>query len=142
LPHCQAGPWKFAFEAIDLHHNTVAVALWHNPSARCLPAHWMELRRMACSPSCPRNTASRFLAWMVRYFRQHIAQAERCISYQDLSVHTGTIYKAAGWKPVYLSRARVRDRSKPRVGTTRMYRTNANGIAVDASPKMRWEIAL
>ena len=45
---------------------TYAVALWHNPSARTLPGHWLELRRMACAPDAPHCTASRFLAEMTK----------------------------------------------------------------------------
>jgi hypothetical protein len=137
LPGCQDGPWQFAFRA---HKDGVAyaVALWNNPSARMLPSHWLELRRMACSPDAPRNTPSRMLAWMVRYFSRTCPQREKCISYQDLTVHKGTIYKAAGWAVEYVSKPRVRDRSKPRVGTDRMYRTNKNGSAPDAAGKARW----
>ena len=141
LPNCQAGPWQFAFAA-HIDGFVYAVALWNNPSARTLPGHWLELRRMACSPDAPRNTASRFLALMVDYFREYHPTRERCISYQDTAVHHGTIYKAANWTPTYLSRPRVRDRSKPRVGTSRAYRSNSNGLEVDASSKQRWEMPL
>lgn len=139
LPRCQMGPWQYAFRAhIDGH--VYAVALWNNPSARTLPGHWLELRRMACSPDAPRNTASRFLAKMVDHFRAEAVDRERCISYQDTAVHHGTIYKAAGWVAAYTSKPRVRDRSKPRVGTKhRLYRSNLNGKAPDASAKVRWE---
>lgn len=141
LPRTQRGPWQFAFHA---HHAgiTYAVALWHNPSARTLPSHWLELRRMACAPDAPRNSASRFLAWMVRYFRRLHPERERCISYQDAAVHTGTIYRASGWSVERIQPARQRDRSKPRRGTRRMYRTNLNGLAPDASAKIRWGIVL
>ena len=137
LPGCQAGPWQYAFRA---HKDdvTYAVALWNNPCTRSLPSHWLELRRMACSPDSPKNTPSRMIAWMVRYFQKACPQREKCISYQDLHVHTGTIYKAAGWAVEYVSKPRIRDRSKKRVGTNRMYRTNKNGIAPDAAAKARW----
>jgi hypothetical protein len=79
---------------------------------------------------------------MVRYFKKTCPERERAISYQDLDVHQGTIYKAAGWKVGYVSKPRVRDRSKKRVGTDRMYRTNKNGIEPDAAGKARWEISL
>ena len=52
LPRTQVGPWQFAFAA----HKTgivYAVALWHNPSARGLPSHWLELRRLAVAPDAP-----------------------------------------------------------------------------------------
>lgn len=61
------------------------------------------------------------------------------LSYQDTAVHSGGIYKAAGWTAAYTSKPRVRDRSKPRVGTQRMYRSNINGVETDASAKVRWE---
>jgi hypothetical protein len=108
LPHAQSGPWRFAFKA-EAGGIIYAVALWHNPSARGLCQSWLELRRMACAPDAPKNTASRFLAWMARELKQH---TDRLISYQDTAVHSGTIYRAAGWTPAAVSKARVRDRSK------------------------------
>jgi len=118
---------------------TFAVALWNNPSARTLPQHWLELRRMACSEDAPRNTASRFLALMVQWFRDNRPEAEKCISYQDTAVHKGTIYKAAGWTAGFVSKARQRDRSKNRLGTKRAYRSDMNGKEPSASEKVRWE---
>jgi hypothetical protein len=141
LPKTQRGPWQFAF-VVSCEGVVYAVALWHNPSARTLPAHWLELRRLACSPGAPPNTCSRFLAWMCRYFAKHHSGRERAISYQDTAVHEGTIYRAAGWKIARVQRARARDRSKLRVGTSRAYRSSQNGLAADASEKVRWEKAL
>ena len=141
LPECQDGPWTHAFR---MHSNdvTFAVALWNSPSARCLPGHWRELRRMACAPDAPKNTASRFLGFMVRWFKKNEPQAERLMSYQDTAVHKGTIYKAAGWEKAWESVERVRDRSKARAGTSRAYRSNINGVDVDAVSKVRWEITV
>ena len=141
LPNCQDGPWEFAFHG-HIDGVTYVVALWNNPSARTLPGHWLELRRMACAPDAPRNTASAFLGWMARYFAAKHPERERMISYQDEAVHTGTIYKAAGWLAAHRSAPRVRDRSKNRAGTTRKYRQNLNGIEPDASAKIRWEKVL
>ena len=141
LSKTQSSPWQFAFCA-ELDGEVVAVALWNNPSGRCLPSHWLELRRMAVSELAPKNTCSRFLSWMVRYFKQHHSDRERCLSYQDTEVHEGTIYKASGWEATYTSKPRKRDRSKARVGTSRMYRSNLNGDEVDAAAKVRWEISL
>ncbi len=138
LPNTQAGPWQFAFSAARPDGSIVAVALWNNPSARTLPGHWLELRRMACSPEAPRNTASRFLAWMARYFAQGHRHREKLISYQDTAVHSGTMYKAAGWEVDFISKARVRDRSKNRAGTSRKYRADINGVEAAASEKIRW----
>jgi hypothetical protein len=137
LPNCQDGPWEYAFRA-QKEDVTYAVALWNTPSGRCLPQHWLELRRMACSPDAPKNTPSRFLAWMARYFEKNCPQREKLISYQDTAVHKGTIYKAAGWTAEYTSKPRIRDRSGKRAGTNRMYRWNINGTEADASAKIRW----
>ena len=140
LPNCQDGPWMYAFWGRVKDHVYV-VGLWSSPSTRCLPQHFIELRRMACAPDAPRYTASRFLAWMVR---QLPSSHEKAISYQDTDVHTGTIYKACGWIPAHTvkPKRRVRDRSKPRHGTNRPYRQDINGTDVAASPKIRWEISL
>jgi hypothetical protein len=94
---------------------------------------------MACAPDAPRNTASAFLGWMARYFAREHPSRERLISYQDTAVHQGTIYKAAGWTAEHESVPRVRDRTKNRAGAARLYRSNLNGAAVDASSKIRWE---
>lgn len=142
LPHAQDNPWKFAFKA-SYGDTTYAVALWHNPSARTLPSNWLELRRMAIAPDAPYNTASFFLARMVRHFRSSCPEAEKCISYQDVAVHQGTIYKASNWYIDFVSKARIRQRSGySRPGSGKEYRTAANGEAPDRSEKIRWAIDL
>lgn len=141
LPVVQNAPWKYAFK-MSLDGVTFAVALWNNPSARMLPGHWIELRRMACAADAPKYTASRFLSLMVKWFNNNAPEHEKCISYQDTAVHLGTIYKAANWTAEYTSKARIRDRSKSRVGTNRLYRSNINGVIVDSSPKVRWSCLL
>ena len=141
LPNTQAGPWQFAFAA-HVRGTIFAVALWNNPSTRCLPSHWLELRRMACAPGIPKNSCSRFLGWMVRYFKREHPERERCISYQDPAVHLGTIYRASGWTEVFRGVDRHRDRSDARKGTTRAYRSNLNGDEVDYVGKVRWEKSL
>jgi hypothetical protein len=140
LPVTQPGPWQFAFHA-HFDAVTYAVALWNNPSARMLPSHWLELRRMAVAPDAPHCTASRFLGEMKRYFRVNHPERERLLSYQDIEVHSGTIYRAAGWVATSTSAYRVRDRSKPRP-SGRMYRWNVNGAASDGAGKVRWETSL
>jgi hypothetical protein len=116
-----------------------AAALWNNPSARTLPSDWLELRRFAVAPDAPHCTASWMLAAMARSLR---GRATRLISYQDTDVHTGTIYRAAGWEIGAVAKPRTRDRSKLRVGTRRSYRSNLNGLAPDAAGKVRWELAM
>ena len=137
LPKTQASPWSFAFGAF-LGGEMVGAALWLNPSARTLPSHWLELRRMALSPSAPKFTASRFMARMTRFFRANHPDREQLISYHDVAVHKGTIYAASGWVPLYVSKPRHRDRSKARKGTNRQYRSDLNGRDVAASAKIRW----
>lgn len=137
LPRVQSGPWMFAFKAAFC-GRTYAVALWHNPSARLLPNHWLELRRMACAPDAPWNTASRMLGQMTKWFSENVSTCEKLISYQDVDVHRGTIYLAANWTPEYYSRPRARDRSKNRTGTKRKYRTDLNTVSVASSGKIRW----
>jgi hypothetical protein len=141
LPITQVGPWKIAF-AGHYQHTCFAVALWHNPSARTLPSDWLELRRLAVAPDAPHCTASRMLGQMTRWIRRNMPSVPTLVSYQDCDVHTGTIYRAAGWYPAYESKRRTRDRSKPRVGTRRDYRSNLNGATTDSAPKVRWQLQL
>lgn len=140
LPKTQPGPWKFAFRAY-FENVTYGVALWNNPSARMLPSHWLELRRLAISDDAPHCLASRMLSQMKRYFARECPESEKLISYQDMDVHTGTIYKAAGWNAAAISKPRIRDRSGKRP-TGRMYRWNVNGAAPDSAGKIRWETEL
>ena len=84
--------------AADFKGLAYAVAIWSNPVARLLPQNkWLELRRLAICPDAPKNTASWMLGVMVRLIRKKRPEVENLISYQDLEVHAGTIYKAAGW---------------------------------------------
>jgi hypothetical protein len=113
-----------------------AVAMWSNPVARLLPQReWLELRRLAIAVDAPRNTASRMLGWMARHIRERFPDVVRLISYQDCDVHTGGIYKAAGWTQAegYVSRARGWAKGDGG-GRDRVGRTN-QAIA----PRMRWE---
>lgn len=141
LPTTQVGPWMYAFRA-HWHGFTYGVALWNNPSARTLPAGWLELRRLAVSDDAPHCTASRMIGQMARWFQANRPDVARLISYQDQDVHTGTIYKASGWHVGYESKPRVRDRSGNRPGSNRLYRSSINGPAPDAAGKNRWELDL
>lgn len=79
----------------------VGVAIWSSPVAQNRfkdGAKMLELRRLALSAKCPRNSASRVLGIMERKIRKEFPNVTRLISYQDTSRHAGTIYKAAGWK--------------------------------------------
>lgn len=116
-----------------------AVAMWSNPVARLLPQReWLELRRLAISDDAPKNTASRFIAWMVRDIRHRFPEVVRLISYQDCEVHSGTIYKASGWRqaPGYKGRKRGWESEKGG-GRRRVGRTNQS-----VACRMRWELEL
>lgn len=116
-----------------------AVAMWSNPVARLLPQlEWLELRRLAIADDSPKNTASRFIAWMVRDIRKRFPAVVRLISYQDCEAHEGTIYKASGWRKAenYVSRKRGWEAASGG-GRRRIGRTNQ---AVAA--RMRWELSL
>lgn len=111
-----------------------AVAMWSNPVARMLPQmEWMELRRLAIADDAPKNTASRFIAWMVRDIKKRFPEVVRLISYQDCDVHTGTIYKASGWVIGNVGE-RVDENAKYNNWKTRPGRINQS-----TAPKQRWE---
>jgi hypothetical protein len=120
LPTTQVGPWLLAFVA-HYQFTSFGAALWHNPSARGLPDDWLELRRLAIPDDAPPHAASWMLGAMRRWIGANMPRVSRLISYQDVEVHTGTIYKAAGWEPAYFSKPRLRDRT-PNRGSQRRRR--------------------
>lgn len=140
LPLTQIGPWRLGFVAHS-EETCYGAALWHNPSARGLPQDWLELRRLAIPEDAPPHTASWMLGAMRRWIQVNMPEVPRLLSYQDTDVHTGTIYRAAGWTAAYVSKPRQRDRTPNRVGTTRAYRSDLNGQAPSGAGKIRWEIA-
>lgn len=86
-----------------------AVAIWSNPVCRWHPQRrWLELRRLAIHPDAPKNTASRILGVMARLIRTARPDVCRLISYQDTEVHTGAIYRAAGWSRVIVKHKKKR----------------------------------
>jgi hypothetical protein len=108
-----------------------AVAIWSNPVARNLPQQtWLELRRFAIAPDAPRFTASWMLGVMRRLLAKKLPEIERHISYQDMGQHTGTIYRAAGWKATTINADG---------NWTRQKRTRPQAQSTNA--KQRWEIA-
>lgn len=139
LPDTQTGPWILGFVA-HVGETCYGAALWHNPSARGLPQDWLELRRLAIPDDAPPHTASWMLGGMRKWIRAHMPGVPRLLSYQDLDVHTGTIYRAAGWEIASVSQPRQRDRTPNRVGTRRAYRSDLNGQEPAKSGKARWEI--
>ena len=109
-----------------------AVAIWSNPVARNLPQEsWLELRRLAICSEAPRYTASWMLGVMRRLIRRLRPEVERLVSYQDLDVHAGTIYRAAGWEPTTVNA----DGNWTRPGRDRPK-------AQSEAAKQRWEMSL
>ncbi len=105
-----------------------AVAMWTHPVNRSLPQNeWLELRRLAISADAPRNTASRMLAVMSKLIRRERPEITRLISYQDTEVHTGGIYRAAGWLSVDTSKSTTDWNTKEATATGRTeYSTEAS----------------
>jgi len=80
-----------------------AAAIWSSPVAQNRFTNGkqiLELRRMAISQACPKNTATRMLAWMRKDIQKRFSDIALLISYQDTEVHLGTIYKADNWLAV------------------------------------------
>lgn len=124
------------FEAIGAEHDGVfyAVAIWSWPVARMLNRcrnEYYELRRLAIAPDAPKNTASRMLRVMRLMIARDKPLIRNLISYQDTAVHSGTIYKAAGWEPVRKSSAEE---------WTRPSRTRRK--LQSAASKVRWQITI
>ena len=109
-----------------------ASAIWSAPCARLLNGrNWLELRRLAIAPDAPKNTATRMLRVMRLMIAKELPAIVNLISYQDTEVHTGTIYRAAGWKPTV--RNECGDWQRP---------NRQRNAAQSLSPKVRWEYAL
>jgi hypothetical protein len=138
LPKIGASQFRVCYGAV-FDENLYAVASWSNPVARLLPQQtWLELRRMAIVDAAPKNTASRMIGWMVRDIRRRFPEVARLISYQDCNTHTGTIYRASGWKPAENYISRVRGWAAGSGGAT--YR--AGRADQSLAPRMRWELSL
>lgn len=107
-----------------------ASAIWNNPSSPSLVKKpWLELRRMAIACDAPKNTASRMIKIMTIIINKKFPRIEKLISYQDTSIHRGTIYKASGW-----SKGNRSKQIKLRNGKFRKQITNKISY-----PKIRWE---
>ena len=90
-----------------------------------------ELRRLAIAPDAPKNTASRMLRIMARMIAKKRPNTKTLISYQDTEVHTGGIYKAAGWSPVV--KGKVSEKG---------WNTRSPHAMQSVADKIRWEYAL
>ncbi len=107
-------------------------SIWSPPLARMLNyTGRYELRRYAIAPDAPPNTASRVLRIMRALIAKDMPWIKTLISYQDTETHSGTIYKAAGWKCVSTG------------GGGEWVRKNRTSVkAVAGAAKVRWETAV
>jgi len=112
-----------------------AVAIWSQPIIRAMcDGATIELRRLAIRGSAPKNTASRMLAIMRRLVKQKWPHLKRAISYLAVDIHSGTIYRAAGWKAVGV----IVDARHQRFSNVNR-NTRATGPLQTTSRKQRWE---
>jgi hypothetical protein len=118
----------YAAECSNIYY---AVAIWTDPIAGNRlenGSEIVELRRFAISDDAPRFTASRMLSVMRKLLKKQFPDIKKLISYQALDHHSGTIYKAAGWKPCAQSKATV-------------WHSNENRAPLQTeSNKIRWEM--
>jgi hypothetical protein len=76
----------------------IACAIWSSPVNQNFDiVTTLELRRMAVSNLCPKNTATNLISRMIKDIKIRLPLVTKLISYQDTDVHLGTIYKAANW---------------------------------------------
>ena len=76
----------------------VGCAIWSSPVNQHFDiVKTLELRRMAISNLCPKNTATNIISRMIKDIEIRLPLVEKLISYQDTEVHLGTIYKASNW---------------------------------------------
>jgi hypothetical protein len=102
LPIC-TNCWNGLCYSAEYKNISFAVAWWSHPIAQNRLKNGYniyELRRMAICDEAPKNTASYFISKMIKYIKKEKPNIYKLISYQDTSVHLGTIYKASGWEKV------------------------------------------
>lgn len=112
----------------------VAVGIWSSPVAQNrfkFGKQMLELRRMAISEVCPKNTATHMLRFMRQWIRLNFQDVAMLVSYQDTEVHQGTIYKADNWVSASLSEG---------LSWTTAKRTRSKEQSL--APKVRWEYKL
>lgn len=89
---CFGFVFEFSYYAVGIWSGAVAANRFKNGH------EILELRRLAISELCPKNTATRMISLMIKEIKINFPHIKRLISYQDTDVHTGTIYKASNWK--------------------------------------------
>lgn len=109
----------------------IGVGIWSSPVAQNRMKdgkNILELRRLALSDVCEKNTASFVISQMIKIIKIKFPDVIKLISYQDTQVHLGTIYKASNW---YIG------------GQTKLLDWNTNNrkrnILQSNADKVRWE---
>lgn len=84
----------------------VGVMMFGHPAARLEDQqHTLELFRMVLMDDCPRNSESRTLSLACKWIRRYMPEIRRLIAYADPAKgHKGTVYLAAGWRFVGMTR--------------------------------------
>lgn len=111
-----------------------AAAIWSSPVAQNRFKYGkqiLELRRMAISNQCPRNTATHMLSFMRKHITKAFPDIALLISYQDTDVHHGTIYKADNW---------IATTDSP--GYSWTTESRARNIEQSLAVKKRWEFPI
>jgi len=125
---------RYVCYAVSYNCQDFAVGIWSAPLAanRLTDGHLLlELRRLAVCSQAPSNTASWMIGQMIRAIRVKFPEVIKLISYQDVEVHKGTIYKASNWfieANVTLTKWTTKSRKRNLEQTT--------------SPKIRWAFNL
>jgi len=125
----------YACYVLEFQGVAYGVAIWSSPvAANRLRGgqNLLELRRLALSPECPKNTATWMLSKMQQDITERFKDVISLISYQDTAVHHGTIYKAANWEMVNISPGGEWTRTDG----------EARSKAQSTAPKARWEMKL
>jgi len=58
---------------------------------------WWEIKRLVCSPKCPKNSESRFIGFTIRSLRKCCVVLGIVTYADDGQNHVGTIYRASGF---------------------------------------------
>jgi|TARA_E500000305_G_C3829744_1_gene146769 TPP-dependent indolepyruvate ferredoxin oxidoreductase alpha subunit len=109
----------------------IGVGIWSSPVAQNRfkdGKKMLELRRLALCDVCPKNTATYVISQMIKQIKIKFSEINRLISYQDTTVHLGTIYKAANWTVV--SNVPLMDWSN---------KQRKRNVLQSDSSKVRWE---
>ena len=120
--------------AIKYKQAIIGVGIWSSPVAQNRMKDGkkiLELRRLALSDVCPKNTATYTISKMIKDIKIRFPELIKLVSYQDTNVHIGTIYKASNWQ-------KSEQISFMDLDTTKRKISNMQSDA----PKIRWEYSL